>query len=208
MCPEVEVSQALGLQADCGIHRSNFYTSVQTSAHENRMPIIRAPARLAAAYIVFSGSLPDYRNPGHLIPLQAEITCTGLKDRLPLVCTASCPHTSQPILQSKGEIGYSLFKGWSRNLAVAKALDVSLIPPGIELHRKQRQQGGEIFFNPLGRTALADCAITKLISLRPSMTFTDHESAGMRHRTRVIAFTNKFKHFIGETHCTRPHPQP
>ena len=199
---EVDWRDPIALRAAYGLKGAFFYIPNQLWAHKNHLTAIRALARLITDFpeltIVCSGSLNDYRNPGHLEGLREEIFRLGLDQRFKLLGVIDYSHVAHLMLQSVAVINPSLFEGWSTTVEEAKALGRPLILSDIQVHREQCVDGEAIFFDSLDEKSLADQMITHLH--KPFQTFSeaDDEIAISRHSSKSTAFAKKFVGIVNE----------
>ena len=192
----------IDLSAVYGIDGPFFYIPNQLWAHKNHLTAIRALAQIKSNFpeltIVCSGSLNDYRNPGHLERLREEIFRLGLDQRFKLLGVIDYSHVAHLMLQSVAVVNPSLFEGWSTTVEEAKVLGRPLILSDIKVHREQCINGEAIFFDSLDEKSLADQMITQLH--KPFQTFSeaDDKIAISRHSSKSTAFAKKFVGIVNE----------
>ncbi len=182
-----------------GLDAPYFYIPNQVWAHKNHTTVVRAFAEIAARHpavkVVCSGSLSDYRNPGHVQALLAEIDQRGLAERFLMLGLIPYAHIAPLMLNSVAVINPSLFEGWSTTVEEAKALGVPLILSGIDVHREQCAAGEATFFDPLDASALGD-RMESALSTMVGAGSRDPRVALERHRQRSLEFARTYERIV------------
>ena len=198
--PDVTGSERLDLHATYGLDRPYFYLPNQFWAHKDHLTAIRALAELRQRHpgirIVCSGSLTDYRNPGHLDKLRAEIDRLGLSAHFLLLGSIPYPHIAQLMLGAVAVVNPSLSEGWSTTVEEAKALGVPLVLSAIAVHREQCQRGEAIFFEPGDSSGLAARLEEQLGGWQDMRR--DPSVALEAHRQRTQQFARAYERVVAE----------
>lgn len=197
--PTLEPGIFAGLAATYDLGSQYFYIPNQTWAHKNHLTAVRALAALHPDYpdlkVVCSGGLVDYRNPGHLDALRAEIARHGLEQRFILLGAIPYGHIAPLMLHSVAVINPSLFEGWSTTVEEAKSLGIPLVLSNIAVHREQCDRGQATFFEPLDADDLAARMREKLLEGRRKI---DIAAALEEHRQRTYEFALTYSQIVAE----------
>lgn len=203
--PQLAAGTSVDLKTLYGLTGPYFYIPNQVWAHKNHITAVRALARLSEKYpelkIVCSGGLADYRNPGHLPALRAEIEKEALAGRFILLGVIPYQHIAQLMLRSVAVINPSLFEGWSTTVEEAKAIGVPLLLSSIDVHLEQCEHyPAAAFFAPENVDALADAMQSRLSSWAEQPAH-DPRAALENHGLRVTEFALAYQRIVDELHA-------
>ena len=182
-----------------GLDAPYFYIPNQVWAHKNHVTAVRALAQIAdrhpAVKIVCSGTLADYRNPGHVPALLDEIAERGLVDRFLMMGVIPYAHIAPLMFDAVAVINPSLFEGWSTSVEEAKALGTPLILSGIDVHREQCVAGEATFFDPMDASGLA-ARMDEALRAPADAGSRDPRAALEKHRQRSLEFARAYEGIV------------
>lgn len=186
-----------------GIRTPFFYLPNQLWAHKNHLIAIEALSTLRKSYpnvqIICSGSLSDYRNPGHIMNIQRQIEDLGLSDHFKLLGLIPYPHIAQLMVRAIAVINPSYFEGWSTTVEESKSLGVPLLLSDIAVHREQCPNGEALFFNPDDSESMARCMTQILSGEWPIEASVDRTDAALdKFRVRKAEFALTYQSIVSE----------
>jgi glycosyltransferase involved in cell wall biosynthesis len=180
-----------------------FYIPNQLWAHKNHIVAIQALEYIVNSrpdvQIVCSGALHDYRNPGHLATLRAEINSRGLSSNFLILGQISYDYILPLMTNSVAVINPSLFEGWSTTVEEAKAAGVPLVLSDIDVHREQCGEDQAVFFDPSDPASLVECLLLMLSNVYTERDRQIRAEAAMElHRLNRRDFALSFAAIIAE----------
>jgi len=138
------------LSENSGTHNSKyqlpgkyFMCSNQFWKHKNHGIVLRAIHFLKnkglEVFVVFTGKEHDYRNPEYYDDLKQQISDLEISDNVKFLGFIDRSEQLVLMKNSLAVIQPSKFEGWSTVIEDAKALSVTIIATGIEVHKEQLQ---------------------------------------------------------------------
>jgi glycosyltransferase involved in cell wall biosynthesis len=190
-----------------GIEDRYFYFPSQLWVHKNHETAFRAWGKLGreAPMLVCSGDTTDYRHPGLLEKLKAQLTRDGVADRVKILGRVPREEQMDLYRASLAVINPSLYEGWSTTVEEARTLGKTLILSDIELFKEQGPPGTS-FFPARDVDALAEVVREVARAGSPGPDLAAEEDAKRRLVPHVEAYRESLAHAIDRSLGARTAP--
>lgn len=179
----------------CDIPEKFFHLPNQFWKHKNHLLVIQAlkllKERKSEIFVVCTGNISDYRNPGYFDFLKKEIYTSGIGGQIALLGLVPLEHLYAFMRQSVAILNPSLFEGWSTTVEEAKSLGKKVLLSDIPVHREQ-DPAGAVYFDPRNPMDLADKMLKAWEETEPGPDFQMETKARSIMKTRVRNFGETF----------------
>lgn len=178
-----------------GLPEKFFHLPNQFWKHKNHILVVEALKLLKEKrrdiYVVCTGNITDYRNPGYFDLLKKKIAESGVDSQIALLGFVPSDHLYALMRQSIAILNPSLFEGWSTTVEEAKSIGKKVLLSDIPVHREQNPSGG-IYFNPTDPEDLAEKMVRVWEETQPGPDFSLEENARSLIHERVRSFAKKY----------------
>lgn len=138
-----------GAMAKHGVPGGYLMCCNQFWAHKDHLTLFRALARLRDGGVelplVCTGSVHDYRAPGHFPMLQREVQRLGIAGQVRILGLIDRGDQIQLLRGAHAVVHPSLFEGWSTVVEDARALGKTIVYSDIDVHLEQNPPHGVPF---------------------------------------------------------------
>lgn len=177
-----------------------FYVPNQFWKHKNHILVLQALKELKqkgiAPFVVFSGNVHDFRNPGYFNELLSYISQNGIRNQVAFLGMIPYGDVIALIRQSVAVINPSLFEGWSTTVEEVKSIGKRMILSDIGVHKEQAPDTG-VFFRKNDSSDLAD-SIKSAMQYKPGPDLLIEKAAQEKTAARRKEFAGQFVSIIKE----------
>ena len=172
-----------------------FHLPNQFWKHKNHLVVIQAlkllKERKSEIFVVCTGNISDYRNPGYFDFLKKEIYTSGIGGQIALLGLVPLDHLYAFMRQSVAILNPSLFEGWSTTVEEAKSLGKKVLLSDIPVHHEQDPPEGT-YFNPTNPDDLTEKMLKVWEETQAGPDFQMETKAHLLLQTRVRSFAETF----------------
>jgi glycosyltransferase involved in cell wall biosynthesis len=172
-----------------------FHLPNQFWKHKNHLVVIRALKLLkelkSEIFVVCTGNISDYRDPGYFNFLKKEIYTSGIGEQIAFLGLVPLDHLYAFMRQSVAILNPSFFEGWSTTVEEAKSLGKKVLLSDIAVHHEQDPTEGT-YFNPTNPDDLAEKMLKVWEETQAGPDFQMETKARLLLQTKVRSFAETF----------------
>lgn len=195
------------LAAKYGLDTPWFHVPNQLWKHKNHRVVIDALGLLRreglAPLVVSTGNTDDFRHPGFLDEVKAQIVAQGVADNFRILGLVPYADVTALMHHAVAVINPSLFEGWSTTVEEAKSTGKRILLSDIPVHREQAPPRAT-FFAPDDPSALAAAIREALAEQNPAVEVAAASAAAAALPARLCAFAEAYQAIVLDAVGRRP----